>query len=100
MSLLQKLSVLDAVSLQSYIVNLCFSGDIDLDTVNALTYKSYDGARPAQKIDFQPQMAAHKRGKFTGETQAMRDFGYKGMYPPAKAITPPPATVDLRFDNR
>ena len=75
---------------------------MDLDTVNMKTYKTFDGARPAEIITHAPQMAQAKRGKLSSETQFRADFpGYKGRQPcPPAPVEPAPTTIRLRDNNK
>ena len=89
---------------------LYLAGDMDHATVNSLTYKPHEGARPAERVDPRPRghptapapgPAAGRRDRLSGETQFSRDFAPKGPLPlPPRPVTPPPATIDLKFDNQ
>ena len=73
-----------------------------LHTTHRDTYQDTAGARPAQKVSQRTTVVVAKRGKVSSETQNRKDFpGYSAGQPaPPRPCTPPPATIDLKFDNR
>ena len=78
---------------------------MDHATVNSLTYRQHEGARPAERMDPRPRghptVPVGRRGRLTGETQFSRDFAPKGPLPlPPRPVTPHPTTIDLKFDNQ
>ena len=76
-------------------------GDMQMQTTNRSTYHSFDGAQPAQKVVFRPEIKVKSRGKFDAVTQSKDDFpGFKSQPKPPKPVDPPQATIQLKFNDK
>ncbi len=73
-----------------------------MDTTNKATFTSFEGAMPAERIKQRTTVPFSKRDKFQNESQSSIDYaGYlNGQPQPPRPSTPPPVTIDLKFDNR
>ncbi|CAD5118516.1 unnamed protein product [Dimorphilus gyrociliatus] len=80
-------------------------GEMELTTTSKTTFKGEEGKR-AEMIDPKMQsfsiVAPKNKGKFNDQTQFKRDFGKTtGPQPlPPRPVTPPPSTIDLKYNNR
>lgn len=82
-------------------VKIGTEGEHDLNTMHQQFFRAPDkeGRQAAQVRD--ATLKVPKRAKFQSQTQNRSDFpGFEGKMPrPPKAITPPPATINLAMNN-
>ncbi|XP_005100135.1 uncharacterized protein LOC101864625 [Aplysia californica] len=91
-----------AAQIKAADASIKLEGNQVFDTTHNATYQKIDGDHRAKQLIQKDTTPLQKRGQFLGKSQTMDDFGgYRGGQPrPPRAMDPPPATIDLKFNNK